>query len=82
MLKTANLLLHILQQSPIFKLTAEAISFVNRVAEVAERLGHDPATLMRYYTRINAARRQQAAHRHRGHGPGQAQGDDGRRQQD
>jgi integrase len=23
------------------------------VHEVAERLGHDPATLMRYYTRVN-----------------------------
>ncbi|GGM73048.1 tyrosine-type recombinase/integrase [Dactylosporangium sucinum] len=32
------------------------------IPEVAERLGHDPATLMRYYTRINAQRRQQAAH--------------------
>jgi len=31
------------------------------IPEVAERLGHDPATLMRYYTRVNAARRQQAA---------------------
>ena len=28
--------------------------------EVAERLGHDPATLMRYYTRVNAQRRRQA----------------------
>jgi integrase len=33
------------------------------VHEVAERLGHDPATLMRYYTRINAARRLQATDR-------------------
>ncbi len=31
------------------------------VHEVAERLGHDPATLMRYYTRVNAVRRRQAA---------------------
>jgi integrase len=31
------------------------------IAEVAERLGHDPATLMRYYSRVNAARRRQAA---------------------
>jgi integrase len=31
------------------------------IPEVAERLGHDPATLMRYYTRVNAVRRQQAA---------------------
>ncbi|MEV4715024.1 site-specific integrase [Micromonospora sp. NPDC049374] len=30
------------------------------IHEVAERLGHDPGTLMRYYTRINATRRQQA----------------------
>ncbi|UQU67570.1 site-specific integrase [Couchioplanes caeruleus] len=30
------------------------------VHEVAERLGHDPATLMRYYTRVNATRRLQA----------------------
>jgi integrase len=30
------------------------------IHDVAERLGHDPATLMRYYTRINAARRRQA----------------------
>jgi integrase len=30
------------------------------IHEVAERLGHDPATLMRYYTRVNAARRLQA----------------------
>ena len=28
--------------------------------EVAERLGHDPGTLMRYYTRVNAQRRRQA----------------------
>ncbi|MFG2045248.1 tyrosine-type recombinase/integrase [Dactylosporangium sp. NPDC048998] len=32
------------------------------IPEFAERLGHDPATLMRYYTRINARRRRQAAH--------------------
>jgi integrase len=32
------------------------------IPEVAERLGHDPATLMRYYTRINTQRRRQAAH--------------------
>jgi hypothetical protein len=31
------------------------------IAEVAERLGHDPATLMRYYARVNAVRRRQAA---------------------
>jgi integrase len=31
------------------------------IPEVAERLGHDPATLMRYYSRVNAARRRQAA---------------------
>jgi len=31
------------------------------IAEVAERLGHDPATLMRYYSRVNAVRRRQAA---------------------
>jgi integrase len=30
------------------------------IHEVAERLGHDPATLMRYYTRVNADRRRQA----------------------
>jgi integrase len=30
------------------------------IHEVAERLGHDPATLMRYYTRVNANRRRQA----------------------
>jgi integrase len=29
--------------------------------EVAERLGHDPGTLMRYYTRVNASRRRQAS---------------------
>ncbi|MBL7261586.1 site-specific integrase [Actinoplanes sp. LDG1-01] len=33
------------------------------VHEVAERLGHDPTTLMRYYTRVNAARRLQATDR-------------------
>jgi hypothetical protein len=33
------------------------------VHEVAERLGQDPATLMRYYTRVNAARRLQATDR-------------------
>lgn len=33
------------------------------VHEVAERLGHDPATLMRYYTRVNAVRRRQATDR-------------------
>lgn len=32
------------------------------IHEVAERLGHDAATLMRYYTRVNATRRLQAAH--------------------
>jgi integrase len=31
------------------------------IHEVAERLGHDAATLMRYYTRVNATRRVQAA---------------------
>ncbi|MEV0566854.1 tyrosine-type recombinase/integrase [Dactylosporangium sp. NPDC050588] len=31
------------------------------IAEVAERLGHDPATLMRYDSRVNAGRRRQAA---------------------
>jgi hypothetical protein len=31
------------------------------ITEVAERLGHDPATLMRYYSRVNATRRRQAA---------------------
>ncbi|GAA0928063.1 tyrosine-type recombinase/integrase [Virgisporangium aurantiacum] len=31
------------------------------IAEVAERLGHDPSTLMRYYSRVNAERRRQAA---------------------
>ncbi|GAA1548829.1 hypothetical protein GCM10009827_081520 [Dactylosporangium maewongense] len=30
------------------------------IAEVAERLGHDPATLMRYYARVNADRHQSA----------------------
>jgi integrase len=30
------------------------------IHEVAERLGHDPATLMRYYTRVNATRLRQA----------------------
>ncbi|WP_245571198.1 tyrosine-type recombinase/integrase [Catelliglobosispora koreensis] len=30
------------------------------IHEVAERLGHDPATLMKYYTRVNAERRIQA----------------------
>ncbi|WP_239118246.1 tyrosine-type recombinase/integrase [Paractinoplanes ferrugineus] len=30
------------------------------VHEVAERLGHDSATLMRYYARVSAARRLQA----------------------
>jgi len=29
--------------------------------EVAERLGHDPATLLRYYTRVHAGRRASAA---------------------
>ena len=33
------------------------------VHEVAERLGHDPAILMRYYTRVSAARRLQATYR-------------------
>jgi integrase len=33
------------------------------VHEVAERLGHDPATLMRYDTRVGAARRLQATDR-------------------
>jgi integrase len=32
------------------------------IHEVAERLGDDPATLMRYYTPVNATRRRQAAH--------------------
>jgi hypothetical protein len=32
------------------------------IREVAERLGHDPATLLRYYSRVNAVRRRQAAH--------------------
>ncbi|WP_327004357.1 site-specific integrase [Dactylosporangium sp. NBC_01737] len=31
------------------------------IVEVAERLGHDPATLMRYYSRVNAGRRRQSA---------------------
>ncbi|GAA1834551.1 hypothetical protein GCM10009682_61100 [Luedemannella flava] len=31
------------------------------IHEVAERLGHDPGTLMRYYTRVNADRRRQAS---------------------
>jgi hypothetical protein len=31
------------------------------IAEVAERLSHDLATLMRYYSRVNAERRRQAA---------------------
>lgn len=31
------------------------------VHEVAERLGHDPGTLMRYYARVSANRRSQAA---------------------
>jgi integrase len=30
------------------------------IHEVAERLGHDPGTLMRYYTRVNPGRRLQA----------------------
>jgi integrase len=30
------------------------------IHEVAERLGHDPGTLMRNYTRVNATRRRQA----------------------
>lgn len=30
------------------------------IHEVAERLGHDPGTLMRHYTRVNAARRSRA----------------------
>ena len=33
------------------------------VHEVAERLGHDPATLMRYHTRVSAARRLEATDR-------------------
>lgn len=33
------------------------------VHEIAERLGHDPATLMRYYTRVSASRRLQATDR-------------------
>jgi integrase len=32
------------------------------IHEVAERLGHDPGTLMRYYTRVGATRRREAAH--------------------
>ncbi|MEV0568515.1 hypothetical protein [Dactylosporangium sp. NPDC050588] len=28
---------------------------------MAERLGHDPATLMRYYSRVSACRRRQSA---------------------
>jgi integrase len=32
------------------------------IHEVAERLGHDPATLMRYYARVDATRRRQASH--------------------
>ena len=35
------------------------------VHEVAEPLGHDPATLMRYDARVNAAGRLQASHRTR-----------------
>ncbi|GAA5179615.1 hypothetical protein GCM10023322_10120 [Rugosimonospora acidiphila] len=31
------------------------------IPEVAERLGHDPGTLMRYYSRVNVVRRRQAA---------------------
>lgn len=30
------------------------------IHEVAERLGHDPGTLMRYYSRVNATRRREA----------------------
>ena len=30
------------------------------IHEVAERLGHDPGTLMPYYSRVNAQRRRQA----------------------
>lgn len=33
------------------------------VHEVAERLGHDPATLMRYYARVSAPRRREASAR-------------------
>lgn len=33
------------------------------VHEVAERLGHDPATLLRYYTRVGPATRRQASNR-------------------
>ncbi|MFC5001820.1 hypothetical protein ACFPIJ_28775 [Dactylosporangium cerinum] len=31
------------------------------IAEVAERLGHDPAPLMRYYSPVHGGRRRQAA---------------------
>jgi integrase len=31
------------------------------IPEVAERRGHDPATLMRYYSRVNAVGRRRAA---------------------
>ncbi|WP_269461123.1 tyrosine-type recombinase/integrase [Actinoplanes derwentensis] len=33
------------------------------IHEVAERLGHDPATLMRYYAKVSAVRRRQASDR-------------------
>jgi integrase len=33
------------------------------IHEVAERLGHDPATLMRYYAKVSATRRRQACDR-------------------
>ncbi|MFC7535553.1 tyrosine-type recombinase/integrase [Actinoplanes sp. GCM10030250] len=33
------------------------------IHEVAERLGHDPATLMRYYAKVSATRRRQASDR-------------------
>jgi integrase len=33
------------------------------IHEVAERLGHDPATLMRYYAKVSATRRRQAGDR-------------------
>jgi hypothetical protein len=33
------------------------------IPEVAERLGHDLGTLMRYYSRVNAALRRHAADR-------------------
>ncbi|BEL01865.1 hypothetical protein Q0Z83_000560 [Actinoplanes sichuanensis] len=33
------------------------------IHEVAERLGHDPATLMRYYAKVSASRRRQAGDR-------------------